>query len=432
MSGSVTRSVEDGRFVTTGLAKVQREALLLNIEAGRTLRDPDYDEDALALHRELLGNELRLQTIQVADTELNSRLENIAITLDRYDAMMVERSGARTPADALTTAEFDAVFADLERQVMSLYDDAEQSFFFALSRNLRSNQNLLSLIMVSSALVLVGGGALGVSLRRTVGACRNEMRQRNRAEVDLRAANEQIVRSEKLAAIGQWSGGVAHDLRNPLGAIRNAAYLLNRKLASDGYFDANPKLKQYLGIIERQVTRSNEIISDLMTSAGVGSSALTEIQLDNVLEKFLETMVKNDNIVLSLQIDAGLCPVMADEEQLQRVFLNLANNAQEAMPGGGHLTITAASVNEHIEISFIDTGQGISEENIGQIFDPLFTTKTKGTGLGLAVCQEIISRHGGTISARRNEGPAGGTTFEVRLPASGGEVRDEGETEHDS
>ena len=284
MSGSVTRSVEDGRFVTTGLAKVQREALLLNIEAGRTLRDPDYDEDALALHRELLGNELRLQTTQVVDRELNSRLENIAITLDRYDAMMVERSGALAPADALITAEFDAVLSDLERQVMSLYDDEEQSFFFALSRDLRSNQNLLSLIMVSSALVLVGGGALGVSLRRTVGAFRNEMRQRNKVEVDLRDANEQIVRSEKLAAIGQWSGGVAHDLRNPLGAIKNAAYLLNRKLASDGYFDANPKLKQYLGIIDEQVTRSNKIISDLMTFAGVGSPALTEIQLDNVLE----------------------------------------------------------------------------------------------------------------------------------------------------
>ena len=119
---------------------------------------------------------------------------------------------------------------------------------------------------------------------------------------------------------------------------------------------------------------------------------------------------------------------MPDGDQLQRVFLNLANNAQEAMPGGGKLTITAENVNSHVEIKFTDTGEGISEENVGKIFDPLFTRKEKGTGLGLAVCQEIVQRHGGTISARPNEEPCGGTIFEVILPAAG--QQSQAETEH--
>jgi len=109
--------------------------------------------------------------------------------------------------------------------------------------------------------------------------------------------------------------------------------------------------------------------------------------------------------------------------------LNLANNAQEAMPGGGRLTITIKGMNDHVEIIFSDTGEGITDENIGKIFDPLFTTKVKGTGLGLAVCLEIFERHGGTISARQNDGPSGGTTFYVTLPA---QRPSEGELTHDA
>ena len=110
--------------------------------------------------------------------------------------------------------------------------------------------------------------------------------------------------------------------------------------------------------------------------------------------------------------------MMADQDQLQRVFLNLTNNAQEAMPDGGQLTINVRNVDNFVEITVTDTGEGISDENIDKIFDPLFTTKLKGTGLGLAVCQQIVERHGGTVSARRNEEPSGGTIFEVKLPTA--------------
>ncbi|PKB58578.1 MAG: hypothetical protein BZY83_06260 [SAR202 cluster bacterium Casp-Chloro-G2] len=423
-SGNVTRSVENRSLSTTGLAKVQREALLLNVEAGKVLRDPNYSGDVLAFHRAMLGDELRLQGARFTDPELKARLDEIALTLVRYDAMMAGRLNTSAPADAIETEGFDAVLTDLRQQIIMLYDDEEQSFYWALSQNLRSNQKLHIILMVLSGLVILGGGLLGASLRRTVWALRDEMKQRDKVECDLADANEQLVRSERLVAIGKWSGGVAHDLRNPLGAIKNSAYLLKRKLSSDGAVEANPKLGQYLEIIEQQVNRSTSIISDLLTFSGVAAPALEELQVDKVLEDSLETMVKNDHIVLRSKIAPNLHSIRADAEQLQRVFLNLANNAQEAMPEGGRLDISIANADDQVVIAFSDTGQGISDENIGKIFDPLFTTKTKGTGLGLAVCQEIIMRHGGTIGACRNRGPSGGSVFEVRLPDAAGTHRD--------
>ena len=143
---------------------------------------------------------------------------------------------------------------------------------------------------------------------------------------------------------------------------------------------------------------------------------LAETHLAEVLEQTFETMTLRDNITLSQTIDSNVQPVTADGNLLQRVFLNLANNAH-AMPDGGCLTVTAKRTNDMLEITFVDTGEGISEEDMDRIFDPLFTTKIKGTGLGLAVCQGIIERHGGTIDVRRNSEPTGGTTFEIRIPA---------------
>lgn len=229
-------------------------------------------------------------------------------------------------------------------------------------------------------------------------------------------ANRQIVASEKLATIGQLSAGMAHDLRNPLGAIKNAAYMLNKRLVSDGVI--NDKLKRYIEIIDQQISRSNGTITELMTFANVKELELAETQVDQVLEDALEMMDKNENVTYSQHFEPGLNPVMADQDQLQRVFLNLTNNAQEAMPDGGQLTINVRNVENFVEITVTDTGEGISDENIDKIFDPLFTTKLKGTGLGLAVCQQIVERHGGTVSARRNEEPSGGTIFEVKLPTA--------------
>ena len=274
---------------------------------------------------------------------------------------------------------------------------------------------------MTNAAVDLGKGDLGVRTdvesRDEIGILAssfNEMASaRQQGEADLIAAQEEIVRTEKLAVIGQWSGGIAHDLRNPISAITMASSLIKNRLESSGVADVDNRLGECLEIIDDQVVTSNKIITEFVN---VGSFPLTETNLDQVLEGSMATMQKNDNVELSRVVDPSLSLVMADGGQLQRVFLNLANNAQDAMPSGGKLTISAKNVNNHVEILFTDTGEGISDENMEKIFDPLFTRKSQGTGLGLAVCQEIVTRHGGTISARRNNEPSGGTIFEVNLP----------------
>ncbi len=294
------------------------------------------------------------------------------------------------------------------------------------------------IIRLTDAAVELGKGNLEVRAdvrsRDEIGALANSFNQmaaaRQQGEADLGAAQEEIVKTAKLAVIGQWSAGIAHDLRNPLGGIKNASYLLKKGLDSNGSgdsnrADANLRLLDWVEIIDEAVDKSNKIITDLMTYVKDGVFALTETDLDKVLEETVEIMLKSDNVELLRLPNPDLSPVMADGDQLQRVFLNLANNAREAMPVGGKLTITAENVNNHVEIRFTDTGEGISEENMGKIFDPLFTRKEQGTGLGLAVCQEIVQRHGGTISARPNEEPSGGTIFEVKLPVAGQQLQGE-------
>ena len=237
-----------------------------------------------------------------------------------------------------------------------------------------------------------------------------------KAYEELVMAQQQLTTSEKLAAIGQMSAGVAHDLRNPLAAIKNAAYIMGQ--AIDGGTDAvSSKLRSNLDIIEEEVSSSDKVINDLLSFTRVGTPVLAEARISDIIERALGTFVIRDNVTLVNRIDPELGMVMADEEQLQRVFLNLANNAQEAMPEGGELTVSGARRDGRLEVSFADTGGGVPAEDLDRIFDPLFTTKPDGTGLGLAVCQEIVDKHGGSINAANNAGPRGGATFVVTLPA---------------
>ena len=170
--------------------------------------------------------------------------------------------------------------------------------------------------------------------------------------------------------IRQLSAGMAHDLRNPLGAIRNAAYLLKKGLVNNGIFDGNAKLNNCIQIIDNQINKSNQSIADLMSFAKLKEATLVETTLVEVLEQALETLSKRDDIDSLKYIESDIQPVMADGEQLQRVFLNLAKNAQEAMPNGGCLTITAKNVNGAVQITFSDTGDGISQENLDRSLTP--------------------------------------------------------------
>ena len=237
------------------------------------------------------------------------------------------------------------------------------------------------------------------------------------ANKQLIESRDQLVRSEKLAAIGQLAGGVAHDLRNPLGAVKNAIFYLKKKLGDSEEARSNPRVGQFLQMIDDEVDHSNRIITDLMTFARVNSPSLAPADLRHVIEDALSRVEIRPNVRLTKDFDPDLPQVLADSEQLHRVFINLADNAQDAMSDGGDLAVRARRVNGFVEIAFADTGGGITEEDMGKVFEPLFTTKTKGTGLGLSVCQQIIAKHGGTMEVESREGE--GATFTVRLTLNG-------------
>ena len=250
---------------------------------------------------------------------------------------------------------------------------------------------------------------------------RNQLRLRTReledAHNQLAEAEDRLVRMEKLAALGQMAGSVAHDLRNPLGTIKNAAYYLKKRLGASELASSNPRMGQFLDIIERQVDSTSRIVTDLTAFARVNGPSLAPTDLGLVVEDALSGMQLKDNIRIAKRFDPGLPQVPADGEQLQRVFANLIMNAQEAMSHGGELTITIGRSANGVEVAFSDIGPGISREDMKKIFDPLFTTKPKGTGLGLAICQRIVANHGGTVDVRTVRGE--GTTFAVMLPLQG-------------
>ena len=230
-------------------------------------------------------------------------------------------------------------------------------------------------------------------------------------------AQDQLVHSERMAIIGKLAGGIAHDLNNPLGAIKNANYYLKRKLIGTQIVQFDPRIAQYMDIIGDAVDKSASIISDLIGFAFLGAPQLESTDLVEVIEGAVSSINLPENIFLVKELQPNLGSILADREQLFRVFANLGNNGLEAMPYGGQLRIGTGRVDGFIEVCFQDGGLGITEENLQLLFEPLFTTKNKGTGLGLSICQRIISNHGGSIEVTSK--PDHGSTFKVKLPVAG-------------
>jgi len=234
------------------------------------------------------------------------------------------------------------------------------------------------------------------------------------ANEELREAQEQLIRSEKLAAIGQLAGGVGHELRNPLGAIKNAVYYIKGKVAKSELWQKEPRVMEFLNIMDDEINTSNKIINDLLGFSRVGKPSVSPTRIEKVIEDALSHTAIPENIELTKKLDADLAEVNIDPDQIQQVLVNIVTNAVEAIPEGGKLTIAAREKDKFLEVEIADTGCGIPQETVDKIFDPLFTTKAKGIGLGLAVCKAIIDRHQGNIEVMTQMGK--GTTFTIKLP----------------
>jgi len=243
----------------------------------------------------------------------------------------------------------------------------------------------------------------------------------------LRAAQEQLVRSEKLSSLGKLSASIAHEINNPLAGILTFAKLLVRTLEGGTPDDATRRqLVKNLHLVEREAERCTAIVRNLLDFARERPLAVAEIDPAGVLEEALQ-LLANQLAIQNVRVERNSQPlpkVDGDFGQLRQAIVNVIMNACEAMSLGGKLTVDASVLEggQGIEIAISDTGPGIPQEVLSRVFDPFFTTKEKGTGLGLSVVYGIVERHGGRIDLKSEVGK--GTRVAIRLPVrAAGELR---------
>ncbi|MGR3221139.1 MAG: ATP-binding protein [Candidatus Anammoxibacter sp.] len=241
----------------------------------------------------------------------------------------------------------------------------------------------------------------------------NSNKELKETNVQLKDAQDQIVRSEKLAAVGQLASSVAHELRTPIGAINNSLFILKRKMMKEPALREGNIMK-LLNIMENEVERSGKIISDLLEFTKGAKPSVAPVKVRKVIEETLSRISLPGSISLTNDVDFDLPNVLIDSAQIGQVFLNIIQNSFQAMTGNGQLKITANHTEKFVNIQFEDTGSGISEKVLNKIFDPLFTTKADGIGLGLAFSYSVVKRHDGDIEVSSEEGK--GAVFTVKLP----------------
>jgi len=239
-------------------------------------------------------------------------------------------------------------------------------------------------------------------------------------------AYERVKERERLAALGEMSAGLAHEIRNPLGAIKGAAQLL---VGPDGKpLPPGPESSEFIDIILEEVDRLNNVVTRFLDYARAEKSERAlhgRVDLNAVIAKttmLLQQAPEARSAEVRVRTDELLPNVAGEPEALVQVFLNLGLNALQAMPEGGVLEIITTrrrrsrlGYGQFAEVRFRDTGVGIARDKLKKLFIPFFTTKSRGTGLGLAISQRIVAQHGGTIEVRST--PGQGSTFSVFLPA---------------
>jgi len=290
------------------------------------------------------------------------------------------------------------------------------------------------IIMLLAALAV---DMLSKNMRANLVRARNEIAERKLAEEKIRQLNatleqrveertsalqdaqEQLLRKEKLATLGMLAGSVGHELRNPLGVINTSIYYLNLVQPQ-----ADEKIKQHHAMIQQEVRNADKIISDLLDFGRNINAERELVSVPEIVQRTLERFPVPASVEVKLEFPADLPKVFADPHQVEQILGNLTTNASQVMVSEGTitnetnndsiLTISGIKQMDMVVISIKDTGLGISPENIKKIFEPLFSTKTKGIGLGLAVSRKMAEANGGGIEVESELGK--GSTFKLYVP----------------
>ncbi|TET13015.1 MAG: PAS domain S-box protein [Dehalococcoidia bacterium] len=365
-------------------------------------------------------------------TECNRMQEQLQLAEENYTTFFDNSSVAITITDEneriVNWNKFAEVLLGMDeddlymKPVSSLYPEAEWRTLRSQNirqkgiqhhletRMVRKNQEIIDVDLSLSVLKGPDGkvtGSIGIIV---------DITERNRAQKEKQRIEEQLRVAGRLAAVGELAAGVAHELNNPLAAVQAFAQLLVDR------DDLDETIKSDVETIYEEVQRATKITNNLLSFAGRHKPEKRLISINDVLERSLELhayLMRINNIEVVKELDPGLPTTMADFHQIQQVFVNIINNAEQAMTeanGKGKLRVETQRVGEMIRIAFTDDGPGISEDNLKRIFDPFFTTKEvgKGTGLGLSISFSLVQEHAGHLYIESKLGE--GATFIVEIP----------------
>jgi len=227
------------------------------------------------------------------------------------------------------------------------------------------------------------------------------------------ATQEDLLRKEKLATLGQVAGSVGHELRNPLGVMSNAVYFLKTVLT-----DADQTTREYLDMISAEIAAADRIVAELLDAVRTRPPQTQIVDVEALIRQTLQRCAVPEHVAVKVETAIGLSPVTVDPQQIQQVLRNLISNGIDAMSGEGQLIIRAAvdGNGQTVRVSIQDTGAGMTPEQMAKLFQPLHTTKVRGIGLGLVVVKNLTLANGGSVAVRSE--PDQGTTFTVTLPAA--------------
>lgn len=372
--------------------------------------------------------------------ELSAAVHQLQITKDRYQNLFEQSLSPIFIIDSITgvylnanlSAEELTGFSREELLKMNVFDLCHPQEHQKIMEEMKSltrggrgmdreisivrKDGLIRVIAQSNKILSYGGQRVIQSVLRDI----SDLKMSEQKEKDLQ---RQLLRSERLSTIGRLAASVAHELKNPLGAIRNAIYYVRNALIDNPVLEKDPNLKEILKLAEEEVDSSVIIIGELLDFSRVVQLNPRLTQINEMLDKLGFIVPVPDNVEVFYDLDLTLPRAHVDPERLNQVFVNMVSNAFQALPKGGLLKISTrlvvqsaenGSTEKMIEINFEDNGTGIEPLHLAKIFEPLFTTKAQGTGLGLAISNNIVEKHGGVILVKSQVGK--GTCFTIKLP----------------
>ena len=283
------------------------------------------------------------------------------------------------------------------------------TIFFQTDEEL-STQNLMlgivAILGIFGTIVII----INKNLSRLVKMRTDELiEQRDNLENLVEEKTHEILKSERLSAIGELSGRLAHDLRNPLSVMKMSVDMLKQTSADSKISD--PIVAKRINLIEKSIDRISHQVDDVLGYVRNSPLKLSKVFVDELIKNSIDKINVPDDVEIT--VSENKIKINCDEDKLDAVFINLLVNSIQAMHEGGKIEIKIDEKDNMAILQFIDSGEGISDNNIKKVFEPLFTTKQKGTGLGLASCRNIVEQHQGKISVKTNP-----TTFTIKLPKS--------------